>query len=306
MSHEFRTPLNSILALTGILLDRIDGDLTSEQELQVSLVRTAAQDLYELVNDLLDLAKVEAGKVVVRPAEFEVANLFGALRGMLRPLLVSDSVALVFEDPAGIPPLDTDEGKVSQILRNFLSNALKFTERGEIRVSATFDEAAGTAIFRVADTGIGIAPEDQERIFLEFSQVEHALQKKVKGTGLGLPLSRRLAQLLGGDVARAPSGCAAGSAPGSRARTVPGPGAGDRGRSRIASGSREIPEGNAVPGDSGTHGGRSPGRAAPNPPFRDYSRYSPPGRECLGFPGRVEVVRRHGGRAHHRPYFGGR
>lgn len=200
MSHEFRTPLNSILALSGLLLGRTDGDLTGEQELQVSLIRKAAQDLYELVNDLLDLAKVEAGKVVVRPVEFETANLFGALRGMLRPLLVSEHVALVFEDPCEIPPLFTDEGKVSQILRNFLSNALKFTERGEIRVSARLDEASGKVVFRVADTGIGIAKEDHERIFEEFSQVDHPVQKKVRGTGLGLPLARRLAQLLGGEI----------------------------------------------------------------------------------------------------------
>ena len=135
MTHEFRTPLNSILALTRLLLDRVDGELTPEQERQVYFIRKSAENLSELVNDLLDLAKVEAGKIVVRPAEFEVRNLFGALRGMLRPLLLNTSVNLVFEEPDGIPPLHTDEGKVSQILRNFISNALKFTEQGEVRVS---------------------------------------------------------------------------------------------------------------------------------------------------------------------------
>ena len=199
MSHEFRTPLNSILAISKLLQERTDGDLTPEQEKQVGFVRKAAQDLTELVNDLLDLAKVEAGKTVVRPVEFEVKNLFGALRGMLRPLLVTDAVRLVFED-GDLPEMYSDEAKISQILRNFISNALKFTERGEIRVSARLADDEKTIVFSVADTGIGIAPEDRERIFSEFGQVENRLQRNFKGTGLGLALSRKLAELLGGGI----------------------------------------------------------------------------------------------------------
>jgi len=200
MTHEFRTPVNSIQALAWMLLERTDGSLTTEQERQVTFIRRAADELSELVNDLLDLAKVEAGKTEIRPALFEVGNLFGALRGMLRPLLVNTSVALVFEEPEGIPPLYTDEGKVSQILRNFISNALKFTERGEVRVRARLADGGGRIAFEVADTGIGIAREDQELIFQEFAQIDSALQRNVRGTGLGLPLCRKLAQLLGGSV----------------------------------------------------------------------------------------------------------
>jgi signal transduction histidine kinase/DNA-binding response OmpR family regulator len=200
MTHEFRTPLNSILALTRLLLDRVDGELGTEQERQIHFVRKSAENLSELVNDLLDLAKVEAGKLVVRPAEFEARNLFGALRGMLRPLLLNTSVNLVFEEPEDIPPLCTDEGKVSQILRNFISNALKFTEHGEVRVSARLSEDKRKVVFSVADTGIGIAEEHQNIIFQEFAQLENSLQRKVRGTGLGLPLSKKLAELLGGFV----------------------------------------------------------------------------------------------------------
>jgi len=200
MTHEFRTPLNSIQALTRLLLDRVDGELTIEQERQVHFIRKAAESLSELVNDLLDLAKVAAGKIVVRPTEFEVADLFGALRGMLRPLLLSASVSLVFEEPENLPLLHTDEAKVSQILRNFISNALKFTERGEVRVSARLQPDGQAALFSVADTGIGISPEDQKTLFQEFAQIENPLQRKVKGTGLGLPLSKNLAELLGGSV----------------------------------------------------------------------------------------------------------
>jgi signal transduction histidine kinase/CheY-like chemotaxis protein len=201
MSHEFRTPLNSILALSRLLLDRSDGDLSGEQETQVRFIRRAAQNLTELVDDLLDLAKVEAGKTVVVSSEFTASSMFGALRGMLRPLLVGDAVALVFDEAVDIPMLETDEGKVSQILRNFISNAIKFTEQGEVRVWASSDDEADTVTFSVRDTGIGIAPGNLELIFQEFGQVAHRLQSRVKGTGLGLPLAKKLAELLGGRIA---------------------------------------------------------------------------------------------------------
>jgi signal transduction histidine kinase len=197
MSHEFRTPVNSILALSRLLEE---ANLDVEGRKQLSLIRRAAEDLESLVSDLLDLAKIEAGKIDVRAAEFEVANLFSALRGMLRPLLVNRSVVLAFDEPEGLPVMFTDEGKVAQILRNFISNALKFTEAGEVRVSASLASTPDRITFSVTDTGIGIAPDDQERIFEEFTQIDNPLQKHQKGTGLGLPLTRKLATLLGGTV----------------------------------------------------------------------------------------------------------
>jgi signal transduction histidine kinase len=199
MTHEFQTPLNSILALTRLLLERADGDLSSEQERQVNYIRSAARDLSELVHDLLDIAKVEAGKVGIRPTAFEVSDLFGALRGLMRPLQNNEAVALAFDVDEPVPTLFTDEAKVSQILRNYISNALKFTERGEVLVTAAPDDA-GHVMFRVSDTGIGVAPEDQGRLFQEFGQVPNPLQGRVRGTGLGLSLSKRLAELLGGSV----------------------------------------------------------------------------------------------------------
>ena len=200
MSHEFRTPLNSVRALSRLLLDRADGELGSEQEKQVRLISKAADDLTSLVDDLLDLAKIEAGKIDVRPTDFGVANLFSALRGMLRPLLPGESLKLVFDEPETSLQLFSDEGKVSQILRNFISNAIKFTEAGEVRVFAEQCGEGRLMRFGVTDTGIGISTEDQSRIFEEFTQLPNPLQNRVKGTGLGLPLCRRLAQLLGGDV----------------------------------------------------------------------------------------------------------
>jgi signal transduction histidine kinase len=199
-SHELRTPLSSIRALAKLLLDRLDGELTVEQERQVQFIATAANDLSELVNDLLDLAKIEAGKVEVQTAPVVVENLFRALKGMLRPLVDAVNVELVFEPSEVTEPFASDEGKISQILRNFISNALKFTEHGAVRVSATLDAAADEICFAVADSGIGISPENLQLIFEEFSQIENPLQRRSKGTGLGLPLCRKLADLLGGRV----------------------------------------------------------------------------------------------------------
>lgn len=200
MSHEFRTPLHSILGLTRMLESRVDGSLSAEQEKQVAYIQRGAKELLELVDDLLDLAKVEAGRIEVRAVEFSVEDLFGALRGMLKPLLVNERLQLVFQNDAGALVLDTDEGKVSQILRNLVSNALKFTQAGEVRVTALAPSADGRITFRVSDTGIGISSADAERIFDEFTQIDGPVQRGVKGTGLGLPLSRKLAHLLGGDI----------------------------------------------------------------------------------------------------------
>jgi signal transduction histidine kinase len=200
MTHELRTPINSILALSRLLQSRADGDLTVEQERQVAFIRNSAETLSEIINDLLDLAKVEAGKAEIRLARFTAAELFGALRGMFKPLL-RDEVMLVIDEPSEEIELHSDQGKLSQILRNFVSNALKFTERGQVRVSAALDRRTAMVTFTVRDTGIGIAKEHIDYIFEEFTQLENEFQTKAKGTGLGLPLSRRLAGLLGGTVA---------------------------------------------------------------------------------------------------------
>src|SRR4051812_5074244 len=199
MSHEFRTPLGSIRSIARLLADRMDGPLTPEQEKQVRFIQDSAAELTEMVNDLLDLAKVEAGRITVSPAWFEMVDLFAALRGMFKPIVTSTDVDLVFEEPHAVPRIYTDDKRLSQILRNFISNALKFTTRGEVRVTAVGDGDHVT--FAVKDTGIGIAAEHLPALFQDFVQVDAPIQKRLRGTGLGLSLSKKIAELLGGSVA---------------------------------------------------------------------------------------------------------
>jgi len=200
MSHEFRTPLTSMTSITSILLSRLDGPLTAEQQKQVEFIRGATRELTEMVNDLLDLAKVEAGRITISPEWFEMVDLFSALRGMFKPIVASSTVTLTFDEPQDEIRLFTDDKKVSQILRNFISNALKFTPTGEVRVSARMVDAE-LVEFAVSDTGIGIAAEHLPNLFADFVQIDVRLQKRLRGSGLGLSLARKFAELLGGHVA---------------------------------------------------------------------------------------------------------
>ena len=199
MSHEFRTPLGSILSINSLLADELDGPLSPEQHKQVAFVSSAARELSDMVDDLLDLAKIEAGRITISPAWFDMFDLFSALRGMFRPIVDASAVDLIFEEPIGLPRLYTDDKKLGQILRNFISNSLKFTTRGEVRISARL-EGLDRVRFAVSDTGIGIAPELHGALFEDFSQVDSPLQKRLRGTGLGLSLCKRFAALLGGEV----------------------------------------------------------------------------------------------------------
>jgi len=199
VTHELRTPLSSILALCRLLLAQSDASLADDQVKQIGYIEKSAQDLLDFVSDLLDLAKVEAGKVAIRSAPFEIEEVFAALRGMFRPLSLDASFPIFFES-ARVPTMVTDEYKISQILRNLISNALKFTESGEIRVSAIHDPEQDEVTFSVADTGIGIDADDLDSIFDEFVQVDTRRGRRERSSGLGLPLSRSLAELMGGSL----------------------------------------------------------------------------------------------------------
>src|SRR6204780_2601297 len=200
MSHEFRTPLASITSIADVLIAGMDGPLTAEQQRQLQFVRGSVRELTEMVDDLLDLAKVDAGRISISPEWFEMVDLFSALRGMFRPIVGSGTVSLIFEEPDNVPPIYTDDKKLAQILRNFISNALKFTIEGEVRVSARLIDQEMME-FAVSDTGIGIAPEHLPALFSDFVQLDTRIQKRLRGTGLGLSLAKKFAELLGGSVA---------------------------------------------------------------------------------------------------------
>jgi signal transduction histidine kinase len=199
MSHEFRTPLASITSISDLLIGGMDGALNAEQERQIQFVRGSVRELTEMVDDLLDLAKVEAGRISISPEWFEMVDLFSALRGMFRPIVGRGAVSLIFEEAGAIPKIYTDDKKLSQILRNYISNALKFTTAGEVRVTASL-AAEDRVEFAVTDTGIGIAKEHLPALFADFVQIDTRIQKRLRGTGLGLSLAKKFAELLGGSV----------------------------------------------------------------------------------------------------------
>ena len=195
VSHELRTPLNSIIGLTRLLAEPGDGALDPEQRYQVDLIKTSAGTLLSLVKDLLDVAKAESGRLHTDPAQVNLPALFGRLRGLARPMADGKPIEVVVDD-AGVPEsILTDEVALTSILRNLLANGIKYTDRGEVRLSA---RVLGPLLeLTVTDTGIGIPAGLHEHVFEEFYQVPGVGRG---GTGLGLPYARRLARILGGDL----------------------------------------------------------------------------------------------------------
>lgn len=194
VSHELRAPVTAIIGLTRLLADSASDPLTGEQSRHVGLIRASAGDLLSLVNELLDLAKAESGRIEPNWADVDLRHIFGQLRGTLRAVATRPGVELVVEEPEQPALIRSDEVLLSQILRNLLHNGLKFTEQGEVRMRA--EQVGARWLITVTDTGVGIPEELQERVFEEFYQAPGP--RRTIGTGLGLPYARRLAGLLGG------------------------------------------------------------------------------------------------------------
>ncbi|MBK3510588.1 response regulator [Pseudomonas sp. MF6747] len=200
MSHELRTPLNSSLILAKLLAENPQDNLSAEQVKFAESIYSAGNDLLNLINDILDISKVEAGKLEVRPENSSVVRLVDGLRGMFEPLAADRKLGFQVEVQADAPTLMfTDRQRLEQILKNLLSNAVKFTEQGEVSLSVSRAPGEGIA-FTVRDSGIGIAPDQQESIFEAFRQADGTTNRRYGGTGLGLSISRDLATLLGGYI----------------------------------------------------------------------------------------------------------
>ncbi|WP_122864644.1 response regulator [Pseudomonas viridiflava] len=200
MSHELRTPLNSSLILAKLLAENPTENLTAEQVKFAESIYSAGNDLLNLINDILDISKVEAGKLEVRPENSSVSRLVEGLRGLFQPLATEKRLQFTVEMQAGVPTmLYTDRQRLEQILKNLLSNAIKFTETGTVSMIVSRQPGSGIA-FTVRDSGIGIAEEHQQSIFEAFRQADGTTNRRYGGTGLGLSISRDLAALLGGSI----------------------------------------------------------------------------------------------------------
>ncbi|RRU15264.1 response regulator [Stenotrophomonas sp. 278] len=200
MSHELRTPLNSALILSKLLGDNREGNLTEEQVKFARTIHSSGSDLLNLINEILDLSKIEAGHIQVHAEAFSVEKLLGDIATLLGPVAAEKGLTLSVSMADGCPlVIESDRQRLEQILKNLLSNALKFTEQGGVSVTASAARD-GLVVFSVTDTGIGIAPEQQTRIFEAFQQADGSISRRYGGTGLGLSISQELARLLGGNI----------------------------------------------------------------------------------------------------------
>ena len=198
MSHELRTPLNSIIGFTGILIQELPGPLNAEQRKQLEMVRESSRHLLALITDVLDISKIEAGQLVVHGEPFDLRASIMKVLGIVKPLAEKRHLTLQADLAAATGSLFSDPRRIEQILLNLLTNAIKFTEEGTVTLGVEKDEAS--VRFSVADTGIGINPENLNKLFQPFQQVDSGLTRQHEGTGLGLAICQRLAGLLGGKI----------------------------------------------------------------------------------------------------------
>src|SRR2546421_6139381 len=200
MSHEFRTPLNAILGYTSMLLQGVSGDLAAPQKNKMLRVDSNARHLLSIINDILDISRIEAGKMPLHLEEFEMPALVAELLAEVEPLIQKSRLQTLTDLPPGTALVVSDRQKVKQIVLNLLTNAIKFTPHGQVKVMVREDERGGEVNIAVEDTGIGIAPQDQDKVFEDFRQADDSVTRKYGGAGLGLAICRRLAKMLDGRI----------------------------------------------------------------------------------------------------------
>jgi signal transduction histidine kinase len=200
MSHEFRTPLNAILGYTHMLLNNVTGHVSEPQRKSLSRIDSNARHLLALINDILDITRIEAGRMPLNATTFSVGELFEEVQAELEPIIKRSNLAVSTKVRGSVPTLRTDRQKVKQIVLNLLSNALKFTPAGSVTMTASYDSRLKQVDIAVKDTGVGIPPEDQGKVFEDFRQLDTSPARGYGGTGLGLSICRRLAHILGGSI----------------------------------------------------------------------------------------------------------
>jgi len=198
MSHELRTPLNSIIGFSGILQQELAGPLNEEQKKQLGMVRSSSKHLLNLINDVLDISKIEAGELIVAMEPFDLRRVIENVFRTVSPLAEEKGLTLELDVAPAVGEITGDKRRVEQVLLNILSNAVKFTEKGNVRMKCRVRE--GEVLFRVADTGIGIKLKDIDTLFKPFQQIDTHIDRKYEGTGLGLSISRKIVEMLGGKI----------------------------------------------------------------------------------------------------------
>ncbi|MCF8222910.1 MAG: response regulator [Bacteroidales bacterium] len=198
MSHELRTPLNSILALTGVLTDQAKDKLDSDEYKYLEVVQRNGANLLKLINEILDLSKIESGKVDLLPRKIALKPMISSVCESVAPLAKEKGIKIIRKTEEKLPGIVTDESRLQQVLTNIINNAVKFTEKGEVTVSAL--QKSEQIIIRVEDTGIGIPEESLKYIFDEFRQLDGSTARKFGGTGLGLAIVKKLVDMLGGKI----------------------------------------------------------------------------------------------------------
>jgi two-component system, cell cycle sensor histidine kinase PleC len=200
MSHEFRTPLNAMLGYTSMLLQGVAGDLTSPVKRQLGRIESNGRHLLAIINEILDISRIEAGRMPLQVSTFKIPELVAEVRAELEPIIMRTRLSITVSLSRDLTPISSDRQKVKQILVNLLSNSLKFTHHGGITIRARRNKRDRVMTLSVSDTGIGIADVDQAKIFEDFRQLDNSSTRSYGGTGLGLSICRRLAQMLDGRI----------------------------------------------------------------------------------------------------------